>query len=154
MNKILFTCLLWVNKPQISYPISRNPWEVIISGPVFITPTQAQSFHYELKIEICHGAAEAQGPNDAGAVKAVGKRLHFEDEPPLASKADASAQTIMHPTRPKHESRQNDVYFSFPRVILGPMTRCELRKAAKEEERKSPTTTAAATGSEIHRETT
>ena len=33
-EKIAFTCLLWVNKPQINYPISRNPWEVIISGPV------------------------------------------------------------------------------------------------------------------------
>ena len=41
---------------------------------------------------------------------------------------------------------ENDAYFSFPRVILGPMTRCELRKAAKEEERKSPTTTAAGGG--------
>ena len=34
MKKIAFTCLLWVNKPQINYPISRNPWEIIISGPV------------------------------------------------------------------------------------------------------------------------
>ena len=34
VKKIAFTCLLWVNKPQINYPISRNPWEVIISGPV------------------------------------------------------------------------------------------------------------------------
>ena len=33
-EKIAFTCLLWVNKPQINCPISRNPWEVIISGPV------------------------------------------------------------------------------------------------------------------------
>ena len=24
-EKIAFTCLLWVNKPQINYPISRNP---------------------------------------------------------------------------------------------------------------------------------
>ena len=34
VKKIAFTCLLWVNKPQINYPISRNPWEVIILGPV------------------------------------------------------------------------------------------------------------------------
>ena len=33
-EKIAFSCLLLVNKPQINYPISRNPWEVIISGPV------------------------------------------------------------------------------------------------------------------------
>ena len=33
-TKIAFSCLLWVNKPQIDYPISCNPWEVIISGPV------------------------------------------------------------------------------------------------------------------------
>ena len=33
-EKNAFTCLLWVNKPQINYPISRNPWQVIISGPV------------------------------------------------------------------------------------------------------------------------
>ena len=35
-EKIAFTCLQWVNKPQINYPISRNPWEVIISGPVVL----------------------------------------------------------------------------------------------------------------------
>ena len=34
MKKIAFTCLQWVNKPQINNPISRNPWEVIILGPV------------------------------------------------------------------------------------------------------------------------
>ena len=33
-EKIAFTCLLWVSKPQINYSISRNPWEVIISSPV------------------------------------------------------------------------------------------------------------------------
>ena len=33
-EKIAFSCLLWVNKPQINHPISRNPWEVIISSPV------------------------------------------------------------------------------------------------------------------------
>ena len=37
-EKIAFTCLLWVNKPQIKYPISRNLWEVIISGPVLLVP--------------------------------------------------------------------------------------------------------------------
>ena len=31
-EKIAFTCLLWVNKLQINYLISRNPWEVIISA--------------------------------------------------------------------------------------------------------------------------
>ena len=36
MKKIAFACLLRVNKPQINYPISRNPWEVIISGPIDI----------------------------------------------------------------------------------------------------------------------
>ena len=36
-EKIAFTCLLWVNRPQINYPISRNPWEVIIFGPVHRT---------------------------------------------------------------------------------------------------------------------
>ena len=73
---------------------------------------------------------------------------------------DASAQTIMHPRAhpPRNTSHdiieeENDAYFSFPRVILGPMTtRCELRKAAKEEKKR--TAAAAATGSEIHRETT
>ena len=35
VQKIAFTCLLWVNKPQINYSISRNPWQVIISGPVY-----------------------------------------------------------------------------------------------------------------------
>ena len=34
MKKIAFTCLLWVSKPQFNYQILRNPWEVIISGPV------------------------------------------------------------------------------------------------------------------------
>ena len=29
-EKTAFTCLLWVNKPQINYQISRNPWQVII----------------------------------------------------------------------------------------------------------------------------
>ena len=29
MKQIAFTCLLRVNKKQINYPISRNPWEVI-----------------------------------------------------------------------------------------------------------------------------
>ena len=33
VKKIALTCLLWVNKLQ-NYPISPNPWEVIISGPV------------------------------------------------------------------------------------------------------------------------
>ena len=33
-EKIVFTCLLCMNKSQIDYPISRSPWEVIISGPV------------------------------------------------------------------------------------------------------------------------
>ena len=33
-EKIAFICLLWVNKTQINYPISRNPWEVIILDPV------------------------------------------------------------------------------------------------------------------------
>ena len=42
MKKIAFTYLLWVNEPQINYPISRNPWEVIISGPVD-TPCLAHS---------------------------------------------------------------------------------------------------------------
>ena len=37
-RNIAFTCLLWVNKPQINYPISRNPWEVIILGPVNSKP--------------------------------------------------------------------------------------------------------------------
>ena len=32
---IAFTCPLLVNEPQINYSISRNPWEVIILGPVF-----------------------------------------------------------------------------------------------------------------------
>ena len=41
---------------------------------------------------------------------------------------------------------ENDVYFSFPRVILGPMTRCELRKAAKEEEEGEKSMAAAAGG--------
>ena len=66
--------------------------------------------------------------------------------PPLPSpeQPDASAQTIMHPRAhpPRNTSHdiieeENDAYFSFPRVILGPMTRCELRKAAKEEGEKS-----------------
>ena len=34
VKKFAFTCILWVNKPQINYPISRNPWQVIISGPL------------------------------------------------------------------------------------------------------------------------
>ena len=35
MKKFASTCLLLVvEKPQINYPMSRNPWEVIISGPV------------------------------------------------------------------------------------------------------------------------
>ena len=38
MKKIAFTCLLWVNKPQINYLFSLNPWEVIISGPVINLP--------------------------------------------------------------------------------------------------------------------
>ena len=36
MKKVAFTCLLWVNKPQINNPISHNPWEVIIPGSVYI----------------------------------------------------------------------------------------------------------------------
>ena len=36
MKKIAFSCLLWVDKTQINYPISRNPWQVIISGPVHV----------------------------------------------------------------------------------------------------------------------
>ena len=31
---IAFRCLLWENKTQINYPISRNPWEVLFSTPV------------------------------------------------------------------------------------------------------------------------
>ena len=34
MEKFAFICLLWVNKSQINYPMSRNPWQVIILGPV------------------------------------------------------------------------------------------------------------------------
>ena len=38
-EKIAFSCLLWLIKPQINYLISRNPWEVIISGPVYVPPS-------------------------------------------------------------------------------------------------------------------
>ena len=31
-----------MNKPQINYPISRNPWQVIISGPVERNLTRQQ----------------------------------------------------------------------------------------------------------------
>ena len=33
-EKIAFTCLLWVNKPQINYQISRNLWKVIFLAQV------------------------------------------------------------------------------------------------------------------------
>ena len=40
---VAFTCLQWVNKTQINYQISRNPWQVIISGPVYPTSRLAAS---------------------------------------------------------------------------------------------------------------
>ena len=46
-KKIALTCLLWVNKPQINYPFSRNPRKVIISGPVWIVNVSSLQSTYQ-----------------------------------------------------------------------------------------------------------